>query len=276
MKISIKQILTLLYLFLIFLVLLSDIDVKFILLLVMSLFYFIYNIIKGIIYIDINKQTSIIHLLLAVFSISFFCKVLYYYYNFLIHIIVIILSIYLVKVLCDIKKWKNSYLIIGLNILLLLTSNDWIFRQVQSKNKKNWNRELKWSEFQGNPEVSSKMDAIITTGFNYKVNRLYNYPSALVTSFMNKQDSWKKETTYTKELLNHEQGHFDITEAYARFTRDSIKNSWGKNPKEIEEIIDYFLEQKNKMQGKYDTDTQHGLIYKNQKEWNDKFTKWLE
>jgi hypothetical protein len=116
------------------------------------------------------------------------------------------------------------------------------------------------------------------TSIKYKVNKLYNYPNAVISTFMIPNESWKKEISdekAQKELLNHEKGHFNIVEANMRFAKDSLQQVWGKNPARIEEIIEFYIDQKETTQDKYDSETENGSNIKKQRDWDELIKKLL-
>jgi predicted secreted Zn-dependent protease len=72
--------------------------------------------------------------------------------------------------------------------------------------------------------------------------------------------------------LNHEQGHYDITEIFARKMRQelSIKKYRRKNVQvKIEAIMNKYIEKKNECQDKYDIETNHSLNTDSQKKWTE-------
>jgi hypothetical protein len=235
-----------------------------------------YNFIKAII-----EKNSTNYFVIGILFLLIGIKIEYHFYNWVIHIILIIACLHFLRPFDNLKTDKLKFLgviLIGINIIFLVTSNSWILNQL-NYGKKPWSTNLEWNDFQGIPEEQSELDAIITTTIYYKENRLYNYPNAVISSYMVRNESWQKEKNNNeaqKELLNHEKGHFNILEAHVRFAQDSLKKAWGISPDKIEEVIEFYLDQKEIAQKKYDSETQHGVNIEFQGEWDELIKNWLE
>lgn len=255
-----------------------DIPYKNLLLIGMPIIFSIYNFIRGLVQEDSKLSTK--SFAIAILFILIGIKIEYHLYNWLIHIILIITSLYLFKPFKNLmgEKLKSlGIILICINFILLLTPNNWILNQLNYE-KKSWSTNLEWNDFKGTPEKQSKLDAIISTGVQYKVNKVFNYPNAVISAYMIQNESWNKEISDVnakKELLNHEKGHFNIVEAHIRFTQDSLQKIWGANSDKIEKVIDYYLEQKEITQDRYDSITQHGSILDKQREWDILIQEWL-
>ena len=80
--------------------------------------------------------------------------------------------------------------------------------------------------------------------------------------------------------FNHEKGHFDICEIYARKLRQKIKNKdflKVKNiSKEIAKMYDEVIKKYNEEQEKYDKQTEHSMNMVQQKVWEEKIAKELK
>jgi len=148
----------------------------------------------------------------------------------------------------------------------------------------NINRPLKWSDFKGqHKEISSfnKFTAETNSGFQYQTNYVnaFKRPKFFVTSFFNCNLSWVNPGfTKNKELLIHEQGHFDLSEIYARKLEKKLNNANLKmnnivaDSKHIYEEV--YLEFSQE-QIKYDNETTHGSILEKQEKWNKYFNSVL-
>jgi len=107
--------------------------------------------------------------------------------------------------------------------------------------------------------------------------------------------SWVKPDSKTDSLLNHEQGHFDISEIFARKKLEQMKkfvgqsesavadtdekateDAEGKIEKKLMEICDAIDKEEDAMQKAYDTQTKHGTDADQQKKWDEKIKKMLE
>ncbi|WP_181309039.1 hypothetical protein [Rufibacter sp. XAAS-G3-1] len=146
------------------------------------------------------------------------------------------------------------------------------------------NIKLKWSDFQGKPDMSvrtsvkSNAEALIATrlvitkkDFNQKI------PDFIATSCIIKSESWTVDTT-SVELLQHEQLHFDISELFARKIRREFSILRAKKVQDVSEyqmVIDKYKNQRDLLNKKYDRETGNGGVDFVQEEWNLKVLKEL-
>jgi len=76
----------------------------------------------------------------------------------------------------------------------------------------------------------------------------------------------------------HEQGHFDITEIYAR-KLDNALREYNFNPKrfktDLDEIYKDIMEEKEELQNQYDLETDYSRSKEKQAEWLKKIQKEL-
>ncbi len=129
-------------------------------------------------------------------------------------------------------------------------------------------RRLNWEDFLSPPQRNT--DAVASTstslGLAYQVkNYKLNYQ---ITCNFSKSKSWgAKKTPY---ILAHEQGHFDITELYARklhkalleykFNRNTFKS-------DLDTIYQTLAKQKEAFQNGYDEETDHSRKKAIQMQW---------
>lgn len=256
-----------------------EIPFKNLLLIGIPIIFSFYSLIKGL--FEKNSKSANGSFYIALLYILIAIKIEYHIYNFLLHLIFIIFGYSIFSSFQNVKLKKARTLgfsLLVINMLLLLTSNSWILG-IMNSNKINWTENLEWANFQGVPENDSKMDAIISSGINNKVNYLYNYPPAVFSVNMDPKESWVKnikDLDAKTILLNHEQGHFNITEAHKRFAQDSINNIWGKSPEKIKEVIEFYINQNNTISDKYDLETEHGSNLDYQSKWDISIEKWLD
>ena len=151
----------------------------------------------------------------------------------------------------------------------------------QEEQKIPWqeNRPLVWEDFKAPVNQGSPYKALtnsgITYGFDYENNEL----KYTVNCFYDPFSSWVKEDGKTDDLLVHEQGHFNITELYARkirkkfsetkFTSDNVVNL-------SESIFKDLMKASIIMQRLYDTETDHNKNVSEQQKWNKKISAELE
>jgi hypothetical protein len=241
-----------------------------------SLIFIVYFLIRATIcFVREENKIGILNLIISLLLLIIILKINYYYYNVIFGIsAILIASLYLKKIRNSTKSIFKSIcsLLIVLNIFSLLTPDNVLF-EYGLYNNKSWSPNLTWDSFKGEPEKDSKFTAAIFTEFKGKINRVYNYPPAYMIAVVNENKSWKRlhnDSVSASNLLKHEQGHFDITEIYKRKAIDSIKNSWGRRPEQIQKIITHFYEQKELYHSLYDLTTNHGQNELEQKEWNSK------
>ena len=94
-------------------------------------------------------------------------------------------------------------------------------------------------------------------------------------AFFDKSKSWTKAAD-NKELLAHEQLHFDITELFTRKLRkklSELNDPCGKDSKKVQGIYDKNFEELNRYQIRYDKETEHSMIETTQKTWEEKIKR---
>src|SRR6218665_2010601 len=78
-------------------------------------------------------------------------------------------------------------------------------------------RKLTWDDFKGVPDTNSIGGAATYSGFVTKSRYTSDTSvSVVISAVFYKKESWKKTQYQTVLSLQHEQGHFDITEVFAR------------------------------------------------------------
>jgi hypothetical protein len=83
---------------------------------------------------------------------------------------------------------------------------------------------LDWSDFQGHPRRSTgEPSAVTDTGFRVQLECREGFLDIRVEAEFYPASSWVKPARKSAELLRHEQGHFDITELYARKIRKAVR-----------------------------------------------------
>jgi hypothetical protein len=137
---------------------------------------------------------------------------------------------------------------------------------------------LKWEDFHGKPDTLSKYGAISDLKIKYSLSANEDSFNAEVLCFFIKSKSWslfKKSDT----LLMHEQGHFDITELFARKLRKAI-SEYKLNYKTVGNDIDnLFLtikQERIRMDSLYDKETNLSRNGEEQLLWNKKIKAELD
>ena len=142
-----------------------------------------------------------------------------------------------------------------------------------------FNHKIKWEEFRVVDATPEEMDFVLakievyTEQFSYKLGQsdTGNFVASINVSIgIDKQLSWVLEGFQTDELLEHEQGHYDITSLGVRDLYNSILGLKGsrsailRSAKNLEikfqRQIDFFNQQ-------YDLQTHNGLNSSKMKEW---------
>jgi len=154
------------------------------------------------------------------------------------------------------------------------------------------NRPLTWNDFQCTPvksEISKGHCAMTASSMfadcNAKlIKTKFQIVDIQIHAYFIKDQSWKYDELFEKnggpeKVLKHEQGHFDITEIYARRYRNKMKKEAQKLRyykgrtsdkqqnfayKESQRILqvwaDQFSNSRNKYNGRYEKDTWYGTI----------------
>jgi hypothetical protein len=105
-----------------------------------------------------------------------------------------------------------------------------------------------------------------------------NMPNYHVYAYFNKSLSWTTDTT-SIGLLNHERVHFQKKELFARKIRKGIlglRKSKVTKVSTYESLIKRNFELNDKMQDKYDAETDHSLKEYSQKDWEVRIGKELQ
>jgi hypothetical protein len=85
---------------------------------------------------------------------------------------------------------------------------------------------LAWSDFQGRARRNTgEPSAVTDTGFRVQLECKEGALDIRVTAEFYPSSSWVMQGRKSPELLHHEQGHFDITELYARKMRKAIRDA---------------------------------------------------
>ena len=138
------------------------------------------------------------------------------------------------------------------------------------------NRRLSWSDFEGQVNRESEAAALTSTylGFQYRVkNNVFTYNIACRFA---KKRSWG--LIKNDWILNHEQGHFDISELYARYLHEAIAEYPLdlKNLKsDLDQLYQEYMEYKEEFQNQYDEETNFSRNKEKQIEWSNKINDLL-
>jgi hypothetical protein len=138
-------------------------------------------------------------------------------------------------------------------------------------------RKLGWDDFLGQPQRHS--DAVASTstslGVSYRIED--NQLVYTITCDFSKLKSWG--LLRTDYILAHEQGHFDITELYARRLHEALQQySFNRRTykQDINAIYQKVVREKEEMQHAYDEESDHSRKRKLQYEWERKIEQLLK
>jgi len=152
---------------------------------------------------------------------------------------------------------------------------------------------LTWNDFRGIPNPLSPSGAFIKMHLGYHVSHDWEIVQGSChywltkvegISYMSKIGSFVKEGSRNDVILNHEQGHFDLTQTFAKRVTERAElalldkkflcpnnDSW-QISNEVNQKMDTIIHQVNSgiqpMQDDYDTETNHGLYYDGQRQWD--------
>jgi hypothetical protein len=141
---------------------------------------------------------------------------------------------------------------------------------------------LSWSDFKGRaPRNTGEPSAETDTGFRVQLECLQNALDIRVEAEFYTGTSWVKQARKSAELLRHEQGHFDITELYARKMRRTVRdaNIGCADDRKAESagrrIFDQLDREWEKAEKQYDADTKDGTDLTRQKEESERIANTL-
>src|SRR5690554_4929695 len=124
-------------------------------------------------------------------------------------------------------------------------------------------KKLRWEDFQGVPNYNSPFVASTQSGlfFSFATQTKDNTTTleTEVIAYFFPEGSWYKPGKVNQHILEHEQGHFDITEIHARKFRKALEDYRpGKNIKEdLQKIYQRIETERDQMQKAYDRETNH-------------------
>lgn len=185
------------------------------------------------------------------------------------------------------KLIKRQYLTLILTYLFLIHSyvyssqpHEPISGNRKTENTITWNKyyKLKPSDFQGKKNRSYKGTAAITaSSFGFSIVDDNGTISGSIFVKFYKDDSWwnpeNNGSTREREILEHEQLHFDITELYGRKLYKEIlklKTTKKLNNHTVEKVYNKIEKEYHQYQDDYDRDTSHSLNKKEQAKWEKK------
>jgi len=136
-------------------------------------------------------------------------------------------------------------------------------------------RSLSFNDFQAKPPQNTRFQAAIFPSFGYDMQRELKggliQVQIILKVYMIKSASWAFPIIKSTYSLNHEQRHFDLVKLIAeRFKAKLLSEKL--NPDNYEGMINFeyleFYREMNRLQQKYDQETNHGINKAKQDEWN--------
>ena len=136
---------------------------------------------------------------------------------------------------------------------------------------------LTWDDFQSEPKMGTDAVASTSTSLGIAYQMVAGKLSYHISCNFSRIKSWGlMKTDY---ILAHEQGHFDITEIFARKLNEALLNydfSRRTFKRDINELYQSIVRQKEEYQNMYDNETDHSRDRKTQYDWLEKIQKLLE
>jgi hypothetical protein len=148
------------------------------------------------------------------------------------------------------------------------TTSDSAFKIAEELIPWETDKRLIWEDFLCEPKVGTDAVASTSTSLGIAYQLTNGELKYHITCYFNKEKSWGlMKTDY---ILAHEQGHFDITEIFARRLNEALQNyhfSKKNFKKDIGQIYQSIVSQKEEYQKNYDSETDHSRNRKVQYDW---------
>jgi hypothetical protein len=138
-------------------------------------------------------------------------------------------------------------------------------------------KRLAWDDFLCEPKRGSDAVASTSTSLGIAYQLTDGQLKYHITCNFNKEKSWG--LLKTDYILAHEQGHFDITEIFARKLSEALQNyQFNKRSfkRDISQIYQSIVDQKEAFQKQYDGETDHSRNRRMQYDWLEKIESLLE
>ncbi len=140
-------------------------------------------------------------------------------------------------------------------------------------------RSLSFNDFQAKPPQNTRFQAAIFPSFGYEMQREFKggliQVQIVLKVYMIRSASWAFPMIKSTYSLNHEQRHFDLVKLISeRFKLKLLSEKL--NPDNYEGIINFeyleFYREMNRLQQRYDQETNHGINKAKQDDWN----RWID
>jgi hypothetical protein len=128
---------------------------------------------------------------------------------------------------------------------------------------------LTWADYLGMVDAKSPFDAATVSGIQFRLKLSGEGLTDSVVAVFYQSDSWVRKRT--ESSLIHEQGHFDITEIFARKLRKRIEAfvpGRGDLAHQLKLLYDEVESEREATEILYDKETRHSLNAGRQAYWN--------
>jgi hypothetical protein len=144
-------------------------------------------------------------------------------------------------------------------------------------------RRLVWTDFRGQPPANGEEGARTAHGLYYVWSCRGETFRYRVRAAFHPLRSWVKpmvaeHPVESARVLRHEQGHFDLSEVFARRIRkrfDDLTTPCALNDSELGAMARQLVEEERATQRRYDAETRHSLIEARQTDWENQIRRWL-
>jgi hypothetical protein len=138
-------------------------------------------------------------------------------------------------------------------------------------------RPLTWDDYKGRPDTNSDAAASTSTFLKVEFHVSQGEFSYSIQCAFSPAQSWGRSKT--PGILKHEQGHFDITEVFARKLHQQLV-AYRFNPSsyktDLSQIYNTITREKEKFQDQYDRETDHSRKPEEQEKWSRKIAGMLK
>jgi hypothetical protein len=138
-------------------------------------------------------------------------------------------------------------------------------------------KRLTWDDYLAKPSSLTDAAAITSTALGVEYHLKNNTLTYTITCRFSKTNSWGRHKT--DYILQHEQGHFDITELFARKLAKELKEykfDPRKYQDDVSKIYKKLMDEKEEYQNKYDKETDFSRNKEQQVEWLEKVKDELD
>ncbi len=140
-------------------------------------------------------------------------------------------------------------------------------------------RDLTWSDFESEPDHElERIAALTATGILHSVRCVDGKIQFDALAYFSKGESWVKASGRNRDILAHEQVHFDITEKHARKLKDSVaqKGYVCGQEEELEIFVQGMLSSWRIEEISYDLNTNYSHNHEQQELWSSNIAEDLE